>query len=106
VRLVSNQPAEYELRAASAVAREELTNVGTAEVRTADLLKRLPPQHTGTLKRLYETSGLRSVEFTDFLRAFDLSGCGEEGRMIHRHPESSLSKTGRTSNSAHNMRIE
>ncbi len=84
VRLVSNQPAEEELREALALARGELTNLGTAEVRTANLLKRLPTQQTIILKRLYDASGLRSVEFSDFLRVFDLSGCGEEGRMIQQ----------------------
>lgn len=84
VRLVSNQPAEEMLRAASAVAREELTNLGTVEVRTADLLKRLSPQQVEILQRLYKASGLRSMEFTDFLRVFDLSGCGEDGRMTQR----------------------
>lgn len=84
VHLVSNQPAEEKLRAASTVAREELTNSGTIEVRSADLLKRLPPQQVEILQRLYKASGLLSIEFTDFLRVFDLSGCGEEGRMTQR----------------------
>ena len=84
VRLVSNQPVEGGLRAASAAARQELASLGTIEVKTADLLKRLPSQQMEVLQRLYKASRLRSVEFTDFLRVFDLSGCGEEGRMIQR----------------------
>ena len=84
VRLVSNQPAEEGLLTASAAAREKLTSSGTAQLRTADLLKRLPPRQAEVLRRLYDASGLRSAEFTDLLRVLDLSGCGEEGRMVQR----------------------
>lgn len=84
VRLLSNQPAEEGLLAASTAARKELTGLGTAEVKTAVLLKRLSSQQAEILRRLHNASGLRSVEFTDFLRVFDLSGCGEEGRLVQR----------------------
>ncbi|MDX5895208.1 ATP-binding protein [Rubrobacter radiotolerans] len=84
VRLLSNQPAEEGLLEASIAAREELTGLGTAEVKTATLLKRLSPQQAEMLRRLHDASRLRSVEFTDFLRVFDLSGCGEEGRLVQR----------------------
>ena len=85
VRLVSNQPANENLKAALAEVQDELVNEdSTVKARTADLLKRLPPQSADILKRLYDASGLSSREFTGFLRVLDLSGCGEEGRMIQR----------------------
>ena len=64
VRLLSNQTAEERLLAASTAAREELTTWDTIETRTADLLRRLPSQQAEVLRRLYDASGLRSVEFT------------------------------------------
>lgn len=85
VRLVSNQPANENLQAALDGAQDELVNKDlTVETRTADLLKHLPPQSVDILNRLYNASGLSSREFTGFLRVLDLSGCGEEGRMIQR----------------------
>lgn len=84
VRLVSNQPLEDTLHAALTVGQSVLTEKGTVEVRSADLCKHLPAHLVDVLKRMYRGSKLRSVEFTDFLRVLDLSGCGEEGRIRQR----------------------
>lgn len=84
VRLVSNQPLEDTLHAALTMGQSVLTEKGTVEVRSADLFKHLPAHLVDVLKRMYRGSKLRSVEFTDFLRVLDLSGCGEEGRIRQR----------------------
>ena len=81
VRLVSNQSLAGNLQAALIAAQTVLAEKENARVRSADLFKVLPPHSADLMKRLHLGAGLRSSEFTDFLRVLDLTGCGEEGRI-------------------------
>lgn len=86
IRLVSNQPADVKLQAALDAAQKVLGTNGTntAQVATANLLKKLSAGHRQVIEQLRSRAGLNSTQFTDFLRVLDVSGCGEETRSFQR----------------------
>lgn len=81
IRLVSNQPMDDVLLAASKEAKEylEATNGVTL---TAALIGQLAGPHSAIIKTLQEhlSGTLKSQDFCEFLRVLDLSDCGHLGR--------------------------
>lgn len=83
IRLISNQPAARPLIKALGEAQAFLASQPKA-TQTATLLKRVSTATASTLTQLKTVSGLKSVEFTDFVRVLDLSGCGTDSRAFQR----------------------
>jgi hypothetical protein len=81
IRLISNQPADPDLKDGLVAAQETLT---VESLRFATLLKRLKPNHQAIIKAIVEKSTLKKAEVPDFLRVLDLSGCGESPRQWQR----------------------
>ncbi|MEV6242705.1 ATP-binding protein [Lentzea sp. NPDC051838] len=83
IALVSNQPVDRALADMLADAKSSLESRPTGYP-TALLLRGLDARHHEDLNKLLKATGLRSKEFTTFLRMLDLSGCGEESRSLQR----------------------
>lgn len=85
IRLVSNQPVADDLICALQSAQSVLSNhFATQSVQVRQLLKLLSESEQAVIQSLSSKADLSSTEFTDFLRVFDLSHCGEESRKIQR----------------------
>jgi hypothetical protein len=85
IRLVSNQPVADNLICALQSAQAVLSNhFVTQVVQVKQLLNLLSTSKQAVIQSLYSKADLSSTEFTDFLRVFDLSHCGEESRKIQR----------------------
>jgi hypothetical protein len=85
IRLVSNQPVADDLICALQSAQSVLSNhFATQSAQVRQLLKLLSESEQAVIQSLSSKAGLSSTEFTDFLRVFDLSHCGEESRKIQR----------------------
>lgn len=84
IGLVSNRPANQDLLDALRLAKRELGRHGSAPVQTATLLRNLPIAARPILERLRSASGLKSTEFSDFLRVLSLDECGTESRAFQR----------------------
>lgn len=52
--------------------------------RTADLLKKVSPEHKDDIEMLYRTSHLSSTSFVYFLLALNFDDCGVSVRSLHR----------------------
>ncbi len=81
IRLISNQPASSELREALIYAQQVLAQ---RQLKGAALIRELDAQHQQVIQTLSDNVPLNKAEFSDFLRVFDLSGCGENPRQWQR----------------------
>ena len=79
IQLVSNQPCAEQLAQTLAAAKLWLDQ-HSDRCRFADLVRAMPDQQAhDDLKRLWDTSRLRSYDFTEFLRVFTLDNLGQAG---------------------------
>jgi hypothetical protein len=81
IRLVSNQPAADSLQVALDEAQRLLKN---QSLTPPTLFAQLKPAQRKAITTLSKQAGLDESEFLDFLRVFDLSGCGEASRHRRR----------------------
>jgi hypothetical protein len=85
IRLVSNQPIVNDIQVALQAAQDFLgKQPAQASVQTAILLAQLSENNENIIKILHEKAGLKSDEFTDFLRVLDFNSFGEESRGFQR----------------------
>lgn len=80
LKLVSNRPASTELVAALSEA-QELLYKRQGKTNVAVLLKELSQSSKKIIQKISGASGLKSQEFCDFLRIFDLSDCNVASRF-------------------------
>lgn len=81
IKLVSNQPADADLKEALVAAQEILSQ---ESLRLGTLIKRLELGHQTIIKAIGDNSALKKGEVPDFLRVLDLSSCGESPRQWQR----------------------
>lgn len=83
IKLVSNRPAATDLQTAISEAKDFLKDKPN-KVALASLLKCSSPKSLAILKKLAAASGLSSLEFTDFIRVFNLSDCNADSRFTQK----------------------
>ncbi|HEY6807075.1 MAG TPA: hypothetical protein VI306_26085 [Pyrinomonadaceae bacterium] len=81
IKLVSNQPADADLKEALVAAQEILSK---ESLRLGTLIKRLEPGHQTIMKAIGDDSALKKAEVPDFIRVLDLTSCGESPRQWQR----------------------
>jgi hypothetical protein len=81
IKLVSNQPADADLKEALVAAQEILSQ---ESLKLGTLIKRLDLAHQTIIKAIGDNSTLKKAEVPDFLRVLDLSNCGESPRQWQR----------------------
>ena len=84
IQLVSNQPVSQGMADALEEAQALLRQLGSEPLQAHVLMRRLSAEARVELDRLRRACRLRSVEFVDFVRVLDLSGCGSESRYFQR----------------------
>ena len=80
IKLISNRPCHKHLIDMLRIAKQLLSN-RQSPVYTATLSKYLTKIHVKQLEHLQRGMSLKSSEFTDFLRVFDVSECGAPSRL-------------------------
>lgn len=83
IKLVSNRPAATDLQTAISEAKDFLKDKPN-KVAFASFLKSSSPKSSAILKKLATASGLSGLEFTDFIRVFDLSDCNADSRFTQK----------------------
>lgn len=81
IRLISNQPAAADLQAALFAAQKILIE---KPLKGVALIRELQPEHQSVIQTLSNNVPFSKADFSDFLRVFDLSGCGEASRQRQR----------------------
>lgn len=80
IKLVSNRPCDTRLVHAIDAARQYLSSK-MASINAAQLLKAVSKAQAKQISYLRRSVELKSTEFTDFLRVFDVSECGAPSRL-------------------------
>ncbi|MCT7963022.1 DUF4297 domain-containing protein [Laspinema sp. D1] len=86
IRLVSNQPVADDLSDFLQSVQSVLSSqFATESVQVGRLKNSLESESdVAILKEIQRKAGLKSTEFTDFLRIFDLNHCGQNSRPLQR----------------------